>query len=170
MKAVNNTSGLFIPTGRIQRFQPTLPASTKSLVDERDRIRGLNPADETLNDLNKQIKKLVVEDKRTKWQSAVDKCDRRTCIWHLWRLVKGLSGKQPHNNGVRFADKVCLDPRSEWKLPLRGRITYRHSRQPKHPNFIYSSNTTSWRLMRRANSNNNLCPKMIANKFAHQFT
>ena len=26
----------------------------------------------------------------------------------------------------------------------------------KLPNFIYSSNTTSWRLMRRANNNNNI--------------
>ena len=30
-------------------------------------------------------------------------------------------------------------PRSEWKLPLRGRITYRHCRQPKLPSFLYSS-------------------------------
>ena len=112
-KAVNKASGLFIPAGRIQHFQPTLPASAKSLVGERDRKRGLNPTDETLNDLNKQIKKLVVEDKRTKWQSAVDKCDHRTDISHLWRIVKSLSGHQPHNspnNGVRFADKTCLDP------------------------------------------------------------
>ena len=29
-------------------------------------------------------KKLVVEDKRTKWQSAVDKCDHRTGISHLF--------------------------------------------------------------------------------------
>ena len=43
---------------------------------------------------------------------------------------------------------------SEWKFPLRGRITYRHCRQPKLPNPPYSSNTTSWRLMRRANNNN----------------
>ena len=71
-KAVNKASGLFIPVGCIQHFQSTLPASAKSLADERDRKRGLNPADETLNDLNKQIQKLVVEDKRTKWQSAVD--------------------------------------------------------------------------------------------------
>ena len=49
--------------------------------------------------------------------------------------------------------------RSEWKLPLRDRITYRHCRLPKLPNFLYSSNTTSWRLMRRANSNNNLLSK-----------
>ena len=30
--------------------------------------------------------------------------------------------------------------RSEWKLHLRGRITYRHCRQPKLPSFLYSSN------------------------------
>ena len=54
-KAVNKASGLFIPAGRIQLFQPTLPASAKSLADERDRKRGLIPADETHNDLNKQI-------------------------------------------------------------------------------------------------------------------
>ena len=44
---------------------------------------------------------------------------------------------------------------SERKLPLRGRITCRHCRQPKLPNFLYSSSTTSWRLMRRASNNNN---------------
>ena len=106
-KAVNKATGLFIPAVRIQHFQPTLPASSKSLADERYRKRGLNPADKTLNDLNKQIQKLVVEDKRTKWQSAVDKCDHRTGISHPWRLVNGLSGKQPHNSpnkGVRFVD------------------------------------------------------------------
>ena len=54
-KAVNKASGLLIPAGRIQHFQPSLPATVKSLADERDRKRGLNPADETLNDLNKQI-------------------------------------------------------------------------------------------------------------------
>ena len=50
---------------------------------------------------------------RTKWQSAIDKCDHRTGISHLWRLVEGLSGKQPHNSpnkGVRFADKTYLNP------------------------------------------------------------
>ena len=36
MKTVNKASGLFIPAGRIQHFQPTLPASAKSLADERD--------------------------------------------------------------------------------------------------------------------------------------
>ena len=113
-KAVNKVSGLFIPVGRIQHFQPTLPASAKSLADERDRICGLNPADEALNDLDKQIQKLAAEDKRTKWQSATDKCDHRTGTSHLWRLVKGLSGKLPHNspnNGVRFVDKAYLDPK-----------------------------------------------------------
>ena len=106
-KAVNKASGLFIPAGRIQHMQPTLPASAKSPADERDRKLGLSPADETHNDLNKQIQNLVVEAKPAKWHSDVDKCEHRTGISHLWRLVKGLSGKQPHNSpnkGVRFAD------------------------------------------------------------------
>ena len=113
-KAVNRASGLFIPAGRIQHCQPSLPASAKSLVDERDRMRGQYPADETFNDLNKQIQEQALEDKRTKWQSDVDKYDHRTGISHLWRLVKGLSGKQRHNSPnkvVRFADKTYLDPK-----------------------------------------------------------
>ena len=55
-----------------------------------------------------------MEDKRTKWQSAVDKCDHRTGISHPWRLVKGVSGKQPHNSpnkGLRFTDKTYLEPK-----------------------------------------------------------
>ena len=124
-KAVKKASGIFIPAGRIQHFQPTMPAAAKSLADERDRKRRLNPTDETLNYQNKQIQKLIVEDKQTKLQFVVDKCDHRTGISHLWRIVKGLSGKQPLNSpnkGVRHAGKTYLDP------------------------------------------------KMIANKFAHQFT
>ena len=55
-----------------------------------------------------------MEDKRTKWQSVVDTCGHRTGISHLWRLVQGLGGKQPHNSpniGFRFADKTYLDPK-----------------------------------------------------------
>ena len=113
-KAVNKASGLFIPAGRIQHFQSTLPASGKSLADERDKKFQINPTDETLNDLNKQIKKLLVEDKRTRWQYTVDKCDHQTGISHLWQLGKGLSGKKLHNSpnkDVRFADKTYLDPK-----------------------------------------------------------
>ena len=113
-KAVNRASGLFIQVGRILHFQPTVPALAKSLADEWDRKCGLNPADDTLYDLNKQIKKLVVEDMRTKWQSAVDKCDHLTGTSHLWRLAMGLIGKQPHNSpskGVRFADNTYRDPK-----------------------------------------------------------
>ena len=113
-KAVNKASGLFITAGHIRHFYPTQPASVKSLADERDRNRRLNPDDEPLNDLNKQIQKLVVKDKRTKWQTAVEKCDHRTGISHLWRHVMGRSGKKSHNSpnkGVRFADTPYLDPK-----------------------------------------------------------
>ena len=42
---------------------------------------------------------------------------------------------------------------SKCKLPLRGRITCRHCRLPKLPDFLCLSNTTSRRLMKRANNN-----------------
>ena len=103
-KAVNNVSGLFILAGRIRHFQPTLLSSAKSLADDRDRKRRLNPAVETLNDQNKQIQRLVVEDMRTYWQSAIDKCEHRPGISYLWWLAKGLTGKKPHNKAFRFAD------------------------------------------------------------------
>ena len=92
-KAVNKVSGLFIPTCRIQLFQQTHSASAKLLADERDRKRGISPADEMLNGLNKQNEKLLVEDKRTKFIFPVDKYNHRTGTSHLWRIVKGQSGK-----------------------------------------------------------------------------
>ena len=82
--------------------------------NNKNRKRRLNPDDATLNDLDMQSQKMVVEDMRTKWQSAVDKCDNRTGISHSWRLAKSQSGKIPHNStnkGVRFAEKSYLDPK-----------------------------------------------------------
>ena len=38
-KVVNKVSCLFIPAGRNEHFQPTLPVSAKSLAEERDRKR-----------------------------------------------------------------------------------------------------------------------------------
>ena len=38
------------------------------------------------------------------------------------------------------ADRDHQHTRSEWKLTLHSRITYRHYRQPKLPNFLHSSN------------------------------
>ena len=85
-KVVNMASGLFIPAGRIQHFKPILPAPAKSLADERDRNCGLNPADETLNDQNKQTQNMVVKDKRTKWRSAF----KKWTIEGTYRIYGGL--------------------------------------------------------------------------------
>ena len=40
----------------------------------------------------------------------------------------------------RSRPSARMNESSEWKLPLRGQITYRHCRQPKLPYFLYSSN------------------------------
>ena len=43
MNAMNKASGLFIPSGHIRHYHPTLPAS---IADERDRKRRLIRADQ----------------------------------------------------------------------------------------------------------------------------
>ena len=62
---------------------------------------------------------------------------------------------------IRPPQEIKLERRSEWKLPLRSRITCRQCRQPKLPNYLYSSNITSWRLIRQANNNNKLEEALI---------
>ena len=114
MKAVKKDSSRFILAGPIRQFQPTLPASAKLLADERYRKRRQNLTDETLNDPHKLIHILLMNDKRAKLQFAVGKCDRRTSISYLWRLIKGLSGKKTHNShskGIWSADTTFQDPK-----------------------------------------------------------
>ena len=66
---------------------------------------------------------------------------------HLWRLVKGLSGKQPHNSpnkGVRFADKTCME------TTIRNlHVVSREEMQPSDANPRFRPNTPSLRHGRR---------------------
>ena len=57
--------------------------------------------------------------------------------WHaIYRSIPAISSAKDRLMTGRIDDDLS----SEWKLPLRGRITYRHCRQPKLPNLLYSSN------------------------------
>ena len=98
-KAVNMASGLFIPAGRIRHFQQTLPASTKSLADERD--RKLNPADEALNDLNKQIQLWWWKKSEPNGIPPSTNATIEEGISHLCRFVKGLRGKKRTTRSTR---------------------------------------------------------------------
>ena len=87
-----NSAGISQIACRLTRSK----APTNSLRRNAQRSRQKDP-------------KQAEEDKRSKWQSSVDKCDHRTATSHIWRLVKGLSGKKTHNStnkGVRFAEKA----------------------------------------------------------------
>ena len=84
-KAQNKVSGLFIPAGRIQHIQPNRPSSVKSLAVERIRKRGLSPADETLNHLNKQIKK--TDRVREANQIAIRRRQLRTWNRHITSMA-----------------------------------------------------------------------------------
>ena len=97
------------------------------------------------------------------WQSYVSAHNHQWNLLAVWdNFLKHFifdatscsHGFNLHNTTSKSHKSIRWGGPSEWKLPLRGRITCRHCRQPKLPNFFYSSNTTSWRLMRRANNNN----------------
>ena len=60
---------------------------------------------------------------------------------------------------ITIIQAILCDAAADHYLWFCCRITYRHCRQPKLPNFIYSSNITSRQLMRRANNNNLGFPK-----------
>ena len=109
---MNKASGLLIPAGRIQHFQPTLPASAKSLDDERDRKSGLNPTDETLNDLNKHIHKLVVDDKRNGNTPSTN-----ATIEQAYRIYAGLLRAIAANNRTTRPTRASGSPTRPTKTP-----------------------------------------------------
>ena len=93
-----------IPSGK-QRIRPVASSFRPAAFDNsnqpcrhqpnRSAMNETKNVVKMLNDLDKQIQKVVVvEDKQTKWQSAVDKCDHRTGLSHIWQLVKDQIGNK----------------------------------------------------------------------------
>ena len=66
------------------------------------------------------------------WIHPITPPSRCAALGRVESELVGLSGKALTTDATRRL--------SEWKLPLRGRITYRHCRQPKLPYFLCSSN------------------------------
>ena len=101
-------------SGRPHSTLPTNPAGISQIAR-----RWTRPKTRT-----KSRRRNAQRSKQTDWKTdggrnanlmaiRVSNCDHRTGISHLWRHVRVLSGKQPHNSpnkGVLFADKTYVDP------------------------------------------------------------
>ncbi|KAI5731922.1 hypothetical protein M8J77_018439 [Diaphorina citri] len=101
---INKACKLFIPAGRIPMVVPNFPSEARRLADERDTLRKDNPSNPRIRDLNQQINKLVIENKRQKWSDYLKEASFKNCHKNLWTTLKSLTkGKSPrHNNPINF--------------------------------------------------------------------
>ena len=63
IRRILNSAGKksFIPAGRMPNIRPNFPAEASRLANKRDKIRAANPADHRLQELGKELNKLVAK-------------------------------------------------------------------------------------------------------------
>lgn len=100
----------FIPSGRIPKIRHNFPSSATILADERDSLRETNPADPRLNDLNKDINKLLNTHRKEQWTSHLGKATFSNGL--LWKTIKGLTKpqKRVENTIIAFGDAHHSNP------------------------------------------------------------
>ncbi|XP_036341582.1 uncharacterized protein LOC118750938 [Rhagoletis pomonella] len=113
-RIINAAAARFIPAGRIAKIRPGFPTEAAGLADERDGIRQANPGDPRIRDLNRDIRNLVNEHKRNKWNEHLKSCNLSSGASKLWSTVKSLSNptKRRDNVALTFGTTTTSDPRS----------------------------------------------------------
>ena len=109
---INRAAKMNIPAGRIPDIYNAVPSDTAKLIDERDRRRISDPADPSIQEINKDIDKQVDEHRKKLWSEHLDHCGSGTK--KLWDTIKALSNghnKQPNNQGISFNEKMVNDPK-----------------------------------------------------------
>ena len=101
-----------IPAGRIPKVYNAIPTAVVKLIEERDVIKQNNPADDRLNDINKNINKAIAEHRKIKWQEHLASCQANSK--KLWNTINSLKDKpvQPDNQGISFNGKVTNNART----------------------------------------------------------
>ncbi|XP_065354130.1 uncharacterized protein LOC135948669 [Calliphora vicina] len=112
-ETITAAAARFIPAGRISVVRPHFPAEAAGLADERDDIRSTNPDDPRIAQLNRDISRLVNEDKRNKWLDHLNNCNLSSGVGKLWSTVRSLSNptKKDDRVAIKFADTTISDPK-----------------------------------------------------------
>ncbi|XP_037826977.1 LOW QUALITY PROTEIN: uncharacterized protein LOC119614959, partial [Lucilia sericata] len=102
-----------IPAGRIPLIRPNFPATAAELADERDEIRRTNPSDPRIQQLNREISKLVNDYKREKWVNHLKTCNLTSGASKLWSTVRSLSNPAKHEDrvAISFNGNTVSDPK-----------------------------------------------------------
>ncbi|XP_065358671.1 uncharacterized protein LOC135952586 [Calliphora vicina] len=112
-ETITAAAARFIPAGRISVVRPHFPAEAAGLADERDDIRSTNPDDPRIVQLNRDISRLVNEDKRNKCLDHLKNCNLSSGVGKLWSTVRSLSNptKKDDRVAIKFADTTISDPK-----------------------------------------------------------
>ncbi|MCP3666866.1 MAG: hypothetical protein GY696_30965 [Gammaproteobacteria bacterium] len=95
-----------------QKVYNALPTEAARLIEERDTIKRIHPADPRIYDLNKAINQTIRDHRKKKWNEHLDKCQPNSK--KLWTTIKNLNNQpiQPENQGISFNNKNTNDPKS----------------------------------------------------------
>ena len=98
-----------IPKGKINTHHTPLPEHIVNKITIRNTTRATNPKDPSIEQLNKEINKLISTHKTNKWREKLNgKWDHKSNTYTYWKTIDHLAGKsntpQP-NRTIQFNTK-----------------------------------------------------------------
>ena len=106
---INKAAKRNIPAGRIPKVKNEVPTEAAELIEERDNLKSTDPSNPNINELNRNINKLIANHRKTKWREHLEKCHQGSK--KLWTTIKGLGDhpKQPENQAIYFNGRPYND-------------------------------------------------------------
>jgi hypothetical protein len=133
-----------IPAGYRRSCIPGTSREATSLIDHRDTVRANDLLDPSLTDLNRDISKVIADNRHQIWRDKVLAAGQRAQPSKFWPLIRGLSGKRLFflsNQPIFFGKKV---------LTASSRISEGSIRQYFPPPSL---DPLTWKVRRRLNIN-----------------
>ena len=109
---INKAAKTSIPAGRIKSIYPEIPTEAVNKMKERDQLRNEDPQSIRIQDINKEIDKIINTHKREKWRESIE--DKKADTNKLYKLMKFLNGgtKSNQNEAIKFKGKYISKPKS----------------------------------------------------------
>ena len=105
-EAILTASKHHIPAGYRKNYVPEKTPEVIQLQNRYDTLRGLNPQDPELEDLESEIKRTSAAASRSKWREYVESLNRRSNPRNYWQKLRALSGARtptPPNQFIKSA-------------------------------------------------------------------
>lgn len=93
--------------------RPGISREAADLIRERDNIRTINPQDPVIEELNRNISKVIAENKRGIWLDKIKNAGHHTDLTKFWSFLRRLSGKCTHvppNQPISFGTESYSNP------------------------------------------------------------